>query len=193
MTDNIRKDEIMDEMITELFMDRSESAIAKCQEKYGKLAMSVSYNILHNRQDAEECVNDAMLGLWNSIPPQKPRSLSSYLCSLVRNISLNRYDYNHAEKRNGEMNLILDELEGVLATPDWKSDFDEGQITNVINAFLGSQKKKDRIMFVRRYYYSDSIRDIATAMDETEGAVSMRLMRLRAKLKKSLEKEGIQI
>lgn len=188
-----RKDEIMDAMITELFFDRSETAIEKCQEKYGKLAMSVSYNILHNREDAEECVNDAMLGLWNSIPPQKPRSLPSYLCSLVRNISLNRFDYNHAEKRNGEMNLILDELEGVLSSPDWKADYAEGEITAAINSFLGSLKEYDRVMFVRRYYYSDSVKDIALAMGDTEGAVSMRLMRLRSKLKKKLEKEGISV
>ena len=189
--DKLRKDETMDAMICELFFDRQEKAIEKCQEKYGKLAMKVSYNILHNKEDSEECVNDAMLGLWNSIPPQKPRSLPSYLCQLVRNISLNRYDYNHAKKRNGEFDLILDELEGIIASPEYENEFEEGEITACLNLFLFGLKEKDRVVFVRRYYYSDSVKDIADAMGESEGAVSMKLMRLRQKLKTALLKEGI--
>lgn len=195
MTDDRQKqkDEYENAVITELFFKRSEKAISECQIKYGKLAFSVSYNILHSCEDAEECVNDAMLGLWNSIPPERPRSLVSYLCSLVRNISLNRYDYNHASKRNQGMNEILEELEGVLASPDWEDELHEGEITDAINAFLEEQKEKDRVIFVRRYYYSDAISDISLAMGDSEGAIAMRLQRLRAKLRKKLEKEGISI
>ncbi|MBQ8207451.1 MAG: sigma-70 family RNA polymerase sigma factor [Clostridia bacterium] len=193
MTEKIRKDETINAMIIELFFKRSEKAIKMCQDKYGRLAYSVSYNILHNSEDAEECVSDAMLGLWNSIPPEKPRSLPSYLCSLVRNVSFNRYDYNHAEKRNSEMNLILDELEGVLSSGDWSAELNEGEITEAINDFLAELKERDRVVFVRRYYYSDSARNIAEAMGESEGAIAMRLSRLRAKLRKKLEKEGISI
>ncbi len=193
MTENKRKDDWAEKMIIELFNSRSEKAIAMCQNKYGRLAYSVSYNILQSNEDAEECVNDAMLGLWNSIPPQKPRSLPAYLCSLVRNISLNKYNYNHAAKRNGEFDLILDELDEVISKDDWMDELSEGEIINTINRFLSEQKERDRIVFVRRYYYSDTAYDIASAMGENEGAVAMRLSRLRVKLRKKLIKEGIYI
>ncbi len=176
--------------IIRLFLSRTENAIKYMAEKYGRLAYSISYNILHSREDAEECVNDALLGVWNSIPPKNPSSLSAYFCSLVRNISFNRFDYNHAEKRNSDMNVILDELEGVLASND---EYDDGEITRVINEFLAEQNERDRVTFVRRYYFSDSVTDIAAAFGESKGAVAMRLSRTRAKLKKKLEKEGVGI
>ena len=179
-----------DEDIIKLFLSRAENAIKYMAEKYGRLAYSLSYNILHSKEDAEECVNDALLGIWNSIPPKNPNSLSAYFCTLVRNISYNRFDYNHAEKRNSDMNVILDELEGVLASND---SYDDGEITRVINEFLSEQKERERVTFVRRYYYSDSVADIAKALGENEGAVSMRLSRMRAKLKKKLEEEGVGI
>ncbi len=186
------KKEASDSSIIELFFERSERALIKCREKYGRLAMSVSYNILHNREDAEECVSDALLGLWNSIPPKRPNSLIAYFCTLVRNTSLSRYDYNHASKRDSDLNVIFEELEGVISS-DCENELEDGEISRVINDFLASLRKRDRIMFVRRYYYSDSIKLIARAMGETEGAVSMRLMRLRKSLREKLTKEGIYI
>lgn len=191
MTD--KNDLLQSDIILKLFFERSEKAISMCQSKYGKLAFSVSYNILHNNEDAEECVSDAMLGLWNSIPPEKPRSLPAYLCSIVRNISLNRYDFNHAEKRNSDTDLIFDELEGVLSAGDWKEELNEGEITETINKFLGDLVERDRAIFVRRYYYSDSVHHIAQALGENDGAVAMKLSRLRGKLRKKLEREGIFI
>ncbi len=193
MTENKRKDDLAEKMIIELFNSRSEKAIAMCQNKYGKLAYSVSYNILRSNEDAEECVNDAMLGLWNSIPPEKPRSLTAYLCSLVRNISLNKYHYNHAAKRNGEFDLILDELDEVISKNDFMDELTEGEIIDTVNRFLSEQKERDRFVFIRRYYYSDTAYDIASAMGESEGAIAMRLSRLRVKLRKKLIKEGIYI
>ncbi len=193
MADLKDSNDIVDRTIIELFFNRSEKAIEKCREKYGKVAMTLSYNILKSREDAEECVSDAVLGLWNSIPPERPRSLAAYFFTLVRNMSLSKYDYNHASKRNSDVNVIFDELEGVLSSPDWEEELHEGEIRDAINKFLGDLSKRDRVMFVRRYYYSDSIKDIARFMDETEGAVSMRLMRLRKALKQCLEKEGITI
>lgn len=193
VTEKKRKEDWAEKMIIELFNSRSEKAIAMCQNKYGRLAYSVSYNILHSNEDAEECVSDAMLGLWNSIPPKQPNSLSAYLCSLVRNISLNKYHYNHAEKRNGEFDLVLDELDEIISNDDWSKELSEGEITDVINIFLSELKERDRVVFVRRYYYSDSTPDIASAMGESEGAIAMRLSRLRAKLRKRLTKEGIYI
>lgn len=193
VTENKRKDDLSEKMIINLFNLRSEKAIAMCQNKYGKLAYSVSYNILHSNEDAEECVNDAMLGLWNNIPPENPKSLTAYLCSLVRNISFNKYHYNHAAKRNGEFDLVLDELDEVISNNDFMDELTEGEIVDTINRFLSEQKEKDRVVFVRRYYYSDTAYDIAQAMGESEGAIAMRLSRLRAKLRKKLIKEGIYI
>lgn len=190
MKSDTKKESREDVEIIKLFLSRTENAIKYMAEKYGRLAYSLSYNILHSREDAEECVNDALLGVWDSIPPQKPNSLSAYFCTLVRNISYNRFDYNHAEKRNSDMNVILDELEGVLASNE---EYDSGEITRVINEFLSEQKERERVTFVRRYYFSDSMGDLAKALGETEGAVAMRLSRMRAKLKKKLEKEGIGI
>ncbi len=189
----MKTDDFAERIIIELFNSRSEKAIAMCQNKYGRLAYSLSYNILHNNEDAEECVNDAMIGLWNSIPPEEPRSLVAYLCSLVRNISLNKYDYNHASKRYSEFDLVLDELDEVISKNDWMDELTEGEIIDTVNRFLSEQKERDRVIFVRRYYYSDSARDIASAMGESEGAIAMRLSRLRAKLRKKLIKEGIYI
>lgn len=189
----MKTDEFAEKTIIDLFNLRSEKAIEMCQNKYGRLAHSLSYNILGSQEDAEECVNDAMLGLWNSIPPEEPRSLVAYLCSLVRNISLNKYAYNNASKRKNSFDLVLDELGEVIPSGDWQGELSEGDIIEVINRFLSCQKEKDRVIFVRRYYYSDSARDIADAMGESEGAIAMRLSRLRAKLKKELIKEGIYI
>lgn len=189
----MKTDEFAEKTIIELFNTRSEKAIAMCQNKYGRLAYSLSYNILGNNEDAEECVNDAMLGLWNNIPPEEPKSLVAYLCSVVRNISLNKYAYNNASKRNNNFDLVLDELDEVISAGDWQGEFSEGEIIDAINGFLAKQKERDRVIFVRRYYYSDSARDIATAFGESEGAVAMRLTRLRARLKKELIKEGIYI
>lgn len=193
MTDKDRTNKALDTGIIELFNSRSEKAIAMCQTHYGRLAYSVSYNILGSKEDAEECVSDAMLGLWNSIPPKKPDSLPAYLCSLVRNISLNRYDYNHAAKRNSELDLVFEELDGVISSDETQNEPREGEIIEAVNSFLGGVKEKDRVIFVRRYYFSDSVHDIAEEMGESEGAVAMRLSRLRAKLRKKLAKEGIYV
>ncbi len=193
MYDDKTKNEAIGKRIVELFLARSETAISIAKERFERLAYSVSFNILHNNEDAEECVNDAFLALWNSIPPNEPRSFSAYLCSLVRNISLNRYDYNHAAKRGGETDVIFDELSGVISDGDYKEALREGEITDIINLFLAEQKEKDRIIFVRRYFYSDSIEDICSYYGDSEGSVAMRLSRLRAKLRKKLEKEGISI
>lgn len=173
---------------------RSEDALSVIEKRYGRLAYSLSYNILHVNEDAEECVSDTMLAVWNTIPPKRPKSLLAYICSLVRNISFNRYDYNHASKRNGEMNLILDELDEVIpSTENVTDEFENSRISEVINVFLSEEKEKDRIIFVRRYYYSDEMSDIAERVGTSETALAMRLSRMRSRLKKKLEEEGITI
>ena len=185
---------IDDEKVVEMLWGRCEDALSVIERRYGRLAYSLSYNILHVNEDAEECVSDALLAVWNTIPPKRPKSLLAYICSLVRNISFNRYDYNHASKRNGEMNVILDELDEVIpSSENVAEDVERGRISEVINAFLAEEKEKDRIIFVRRYYYSDGISDIAERVGISEAALAMRLSRMRARLKKKLEEEGITI
>ena len=186
-------DELTDVGIIRLFFGRAERAISALSEKYGRLAYSLSLNILGNNQDAEECVSDALLAVWNSVPPKRPESLCAYFCSLVRNISFNRYDYNHASKRNGEMNLILDELEDVIASPEDENEEDRERIRGAINSFLEKEKPENRRIFVRRYYYSVSLSELASEQGEKSGAVAMRLSRMRERLKKELEKEGITL
>ena len=185
---------IDDEKVVEMLWGRCEDALSVIERSYGRLVYSLSYNILHVNEDAEECVSDALLAVWNTIPPKRPKSLLAYICSLVRNISFNRYDYNHASKRNGEMNVILDELdEAIPSSENVAEDVESGRISEVINAFLAEEKEKDRIIFVRRYYYSDGISDIAERVGISEAAIAMRLSRMRTRLKKKLEEEGINI
>lgn len=183
-------EEVDDEKITEMLWQRDETALRLCSERFGRLAYSLAYNILHIHEDAEECVNDAMLAAWNTIPPQRPKSLSAYISRLVRNISFNRYDYNHAEKRNGEMDLILDELAEVIPSEETE---ESGAITAAINEFLESESELDRAIFVRRYYYSDPISAVAAYVGVGESAAAMRLSRMRGRLRKKLEREGISI
>lgn len=173
-----------DNKIIELFFQRSESAIAQLAQKYGKLCLKIANNILNNTSDAEECLNDTFLGVWNSIPPNHPESLSAYVCKIARNLSLKRYSYNTASKRNSVYDVALDELEDCIAS--FKSVEDEAaqnQLTKDIEQFLDTLNETDRVIFMRRYYFSDSYADIASATNLTEKNVSVRLTRLRSKMK----------
>ena len=124
-------------------------------DKYGRLCFKVANNILNNQSDAEECVNDAYLGVWNGIPPQKPNDLSAYVCSIVRNAATKKYHAIKAAKRNSFYDVALDELEDCLASNSTvEKELDATELSNKINAFLGSLYKNDRVMFVKRYFYS---------------------------------------
>ena len=186
-------EKVTDAGIIKLFFARTEKAIGMLAEKYGRLAFSLSYNITGSREDAEECVSDALLAVWNSIPPRRPTSLSAYFCSLVRNISYDKYDYNHAEKRNGETNAVLDELSEVLSLPYEENEEERRLIRDTVNAFLRDEKKENRILFVRRYFYSVPLCELAKESGEGTGALAMRLSRMRERLKARLSEEGINV
>ena len=180
-----------DNMIIEQLFARSESALSEIQNKYGRLCFKLAGNILNNHSDAEECVNDAYMGVWNSIPPERPDSLRAYLCAIVRRISLKKYRYNTAEKRNSNMTVAIDELEGCLSSSsDVESQIEGKELTGIIERFLDQLKTTDRVIFMRRYYFSDSYADIASATGLTEKNVSVRLTRIRSRLREFLKASG---
>lgn len=183
-----------DSKIIELFFERSEQAIAGLSEKYGSVCERIAVNILNNRLDAEECVNDAYLGAWNTIPPQRPDPLLSYVCKIVRNLAIKRYHSNTAAKRNSTYDVSLDELENCFSSSDQaEEEFDAKESARIIDRFLETLDKENRVMFVRRYWFSDSISDLAELFDRSEHNISVRLYRTREKLKKYLIKEGVSL
>ena len=183
-----------DERIIELFLERSEEAIKELHEKYGRLCYKVSYNILNDRQDAEECVNDAYLGVWNAIPPAKPNSLCAFVCKIVRNVSLKRYEKNTAAKRNGRYDVAMEELEDCLASAvTVEEEIEECELVESIEAFLDILSKEDRVIFLRRYWFSDTYADIAKQVGLTEKNVSVRLTRIRKKLREYLLEREVLI
>ena len=183
-----------DKEIIELFNERNQQAISKTAEKYGNYCYSISYNILANTEDCEECVNDTYMKAWQSIPPEYPRILSAYLGRITRNLSLNKYRSNSAEKRGGSaQNLIFEELKYCLRSEATDKDIDEIELTELINNFLKSLSEEKRKIFVRRYWYFSSIQEISEFYGITESKVKMTLHRTREKFRSFLEKEEVSI
>lgn len=183
-----------DSKIIELFCERKEQAIVELSNKYGRVCKKVASNILNDIRDTEECVNDAYLGAWNSIPPQEPNPLLSYICRIVRNLAINRYHANSAVKRNSIYDISLEELDDCFPLSfSMESELEAAEIAQLINQFLGTLEKENRIMFVRRYWHSDSIEDIARFFGISKHNVSVRLSRTREKLRKYLIKEGVYL
>lgn len=181
-----------DSKIIELFFDRSEEAITELSKKYGQVCKSVAENILNNQLDSEECVNDAFLAVWNTIPPQKPEHLLSYVCRIVRNLAVKKYHANTAQKRNSIYDVAIDEIKECFPSSALVEDEIESSDTaKAIDCFLESMDKQSRILFVRRYYYSDSIEDLAGLFRTSKHNISVRLSRIRKNLKKYLIKEGV--
>lgn len=183
-----------DGKIIELFYERSEQAIIELSEKYGKVCSKVAFNVLNIKQDAEECVNDAYLGAWNTIPPQKPNPLLSYICRIVRNLAIKKYHSNTAAKRNSIYDAALDELENCFPSSNSVEDeFDAIETARIIDEFLEELSAENRIMFVRRYWHSDSIDDLSRLFKTSNHNISVRLSRTREKLKKHLIKRGVSL
>lgn len=180
-----------DEQIIALFFQRSEQAIDEISRKYGPVCTRTARNLLSSVQDAEECVNDAYLALWNCIPPQKPKPLLSYLCRIVRNLALKKCRDGGAQKRNSSYDAALDELEGCLAGPETAETALEAQVlAEALDQFLDGLPQVERVMFVRRYWFGDSIPALAGYLGITRHNTTVRLSRTRDKLKKYLQKEG---
>ena len=182
-----------DEEIIELFFARSEEAIRELDAKYGRVCRRLSQNILDDRRDAEECVNDAYLGAWNTIPPAKPDPLLAYICKIVRNISLKCYYRKEAAKRNSPYGIAMQELEHfVFATDTVETEIEAKELTRMIEQFLDTLSEKDCVIFMRRYWFCSTYAEIAKCVGISEKNVSVRLARIRKQMKDYLmEREVI--
>lgn len=184
-----------DESIIKLYLERSEDAIIETAKKYSGYCRYISNNILHNNEDAEECVNDTYLSAWNSIPPKHPDHLAGYLGKITRNHSLNKYkQYTAAKRGKGDITLVLSELEEcTAATEDVESTIDEMILIDALDHFLEKLPKIKRMVFVRRYWYLSTIKDIGMQYGISESKVKSMLFRTRNDLKNYFEKEGIYL
>lgn len=180
-----------DQLIIKLFFERSEDAIRELNLKYGKICKRLANKFLHNEQDAEECINDAYLAVWNTIPPQNPNPFSAYVFRIVKNTALKKYRANTAQKRNNYYDVILEEVDEFLAVNETvESEILAKEIGNRINVFLGRIKDRDRIMFVQRYWFCYSVEEIAKTLGVSKNYVTVHLHRTREKLRDYLKLEG---
>ena len=182
-----------DAKIIELYYARNESAITETERKFGKMLFSIAMNVLSNPEDSEETVNDTYGKAWNSIPPQKPDFLGAWLGKITRNLSISRWRKNKAQKRSG-IEIMLSELEDcVPSAENTEEESESGEITSAINRWLGTLEKEERIYFIRRYWYGDSVAELSARTNIPAKKLSSKMFRLRKSLKEFLEKEGISV
>ena len=185
---------IDDAKIIEMFFERSEQAIQVLDNKYGKIFHRFSYNIVNSIQDAEECVNDAYLAVWRTIPPAKPNPLLSYILKIVRNLSLKIYWKKGASKRSSTYTIALQEIEACIADHNTVEDKIEArELARIIESFLDTMPLENRVIFIRRYWFSDSYKDIAELVGLSEKNISVRLTRIRSKMKQYLIERKVLI
>jgi RNA polymerase sigma-70 factor (ECF subfamily) len=190
---------LTDAQIIDLYEQRNEQAIAQTQEQYGSYCLSIAMRVLHNVQDAQECVNDAYLNAWNAIPPQRPVSFASFLGKIVKNLSLNKYKSRMTQKRAGceknEFAVILSELENCVpaaTSPNSvEEEVDMRLLKSEIERFLHTLSKNDAVLFVYRYWHNESISEISARFTLSESNVKSNLFRTRNKLRTFLKKEGV--
>lgn len=181
-----------DKRIVELFLARAESAISEVAKKYGRYCRYIALRLLGNEQDAEEVENDTYVKLWQSIPPNEPDPLKPYVGRIVRNIALNRIEEKSAQKR-GEVALVLEELSECLSDPSGEELGESFALREALNSFLASLDEKTRVIFMQRYFYTCTVREIAVARGLKESAVTMLLFRARQKLREHLNREGFEL
>lgn len=179
-----------DNRIIRLLFDRSEQALAILAQKFGPRLLLTARNILGDALDAEECVSDTYLAIWNTIPPKQPDPLAGFIFRTGRNLALKRLRHNQAQKRNSRYDVSLDELSGCVSGGTLEDTLSARELGQAIDRFLTGLPQDSRIMFLRRYWFGDSVGDIAAALGYSENAVSVRLNRCRSKLRAHLEQEG---
>lgn len=183
-----------DTAIVELYWNREEQAITETDNKYGKSLHTLSYRIVQNEQDAGECVNDTYHAAWNHIPPTRPQFLFAFLAKIARHFSFDKLDYQHAKKRDAILVELSEELENCIPAPDdFEKRAESETIGRVISDFLKEQPESMRKVFVRRYWYMDSISDISVSFGISESKAKSILFRMRNKLREYLEKEGVMV
>ncbi len=184
-----------DEKIISLMFDRDKTALFAISEKYLGYCTKIALNILGDPLDAEECFNDTLLALWNSIPPQKPRNLAAFTAKITRNIAINKYKSRNAQKRASDnIALVFDELSEIISSDnDTESELEGMRLLSEISSFVVALNKRHRTLFVRRYFYCDSISDIANNLGISENNAAVLLARIRKRLKEHLIKRGFLI
>ena len=182
-----------DKELLALFQARDQKALAETEKRFGGYCYTVAYNILGNAQDAEECVNDTLMRVWEAIPPAQPDDLYAYIAAITRNLARNRYKHLHVQKRGGaESELALDELVQMPASGESvEEQVDARGLGVALNRFLSTLPEKQRIMFVRRYWYGMPVNEVAAEQHLPKGTVTVTLMRIRKKLQSYLQKEGL--
>ncbi len=182
----------MDDLkIIELFLNRDESAITETANKYGKLCFSVAFAILENDEDCEECVNDMYLTLWKMIPQTIPDNFSAFICRVTRNLAYKRLEFNLALKRNPCSEVSLSELEEYLIDDSFNPNILDEKLDELIHNFLSGEKADVKNVFVRKYWYLESVGDIAARYSFSESKVKSMLYHTRCKLREYLKQEGM--
>lgn len=183
-----------DKKIIDLLFARDESGLHLTAQKYGRMYSGILRQALSSESDVEECGNDVLMVLWDSIPPQYPNHYPSYICAIARRIGINRYKHNARQKRGNGYTVSLSELEGCIPSPNQLQARENArQLYQILNAFLGSLDEQTRVLFIRRYFYLESVKSLSQRFAVTENFVSVRLHRARKGLKTLLEKEGVSI
>ena len=183
-----------DERIINLYFDRNEEAISETARKYGAMIRGIAYNILKNHSDSEECENDTYHITWKKIPPERPKYLSAFLGRIARNVSFDKYDYNKAAKRNAEFDIALSEIENcVVSEISVETEAGQNFLAKNISDFLRSISYTKRVVFIRRYWYCDSVSQISEKFGFSESKVKSMLMRTRNELRKYLKRQSVEI
>ena len=183
-----------DSKIIDLYFERNEAAITETDQKYGAYCRSIAWNILQNHEDSEECVSDTWLRAWNAMPPQRPRVLRQFLAKITRNLSLDRFRADHAHKRgSGEVPLALEELKECVGSGNPATDAERKLLEELIGQFLQQLSQRDRGVFLRRYFYMESHKDIAARYGMKETNVRLCLSRTRQRLREYLRKEDFPL
>ena len=182
-----------DLQIIELYFERNENAIKETDAKYGKLCFRVANNILKNSEDSEECVSDTYLSAWNQIPPTRPNNFMAFLCKITRNLSLKRMKFLTAAKRTSVATVSFDEIEGYVSDDQLRADINEIELGMIFSKFLRSEKPEARNVFIRRYWFFDSVSEIAAQYSFSESKVKSMLFHTRNRLRDYLKKEGIEV
>ena len=183
-----------DKQIVDLYWERSETAIVETERKYGRYCHYIAYQILHNDEDAKEVVNDTYLKTWNTVPPQRPDPLKPYVGMISRQLALDAYKAQHAQKRGGQVPLVLDELSECISDHESGADIGESvALSDALSRFIWALPRRTRNIFVRRYFYMSSVAEIAKDFSMRESNATMNLLRTRKKLEQFLKKEGFDL
>ena len=182
-----------DEKIIALFFDRNEEAIRQTDASYGRRLNALAVHVLQNQQDAQECVSDTYLKTWETVPPRKPNHFFAYLATICRHFAFGRLDWNNAAKRKAEVVSLTNEMESCIPDRTRDTQLEGRELGRLLNAFLHTLNKENRMVFLRRYWYADTVAQIAQRYGISEGAVMTRLHRTREKLRAFLAEEGIRV